>query len=306
MKLNITLAFSFLISGLFCLTSCQKDANSRENAFSPTTTIEFNDYWYAGTAEIDAYNLKQARYGEIHEGKAVLIFVTEPFSKSKQVKLDNGDEAGNDKQVVMKLNFTKNFTTGIYPYSMMMSSFTPVELQKFPHTPKVSMSSQEWCGNVFAQMNLKEDKYSLSSYSYFEQEGDVKVDIEKAFLEDEIWNRIRLDYKSLPVGDIEIIPGLFYSRLLHKNMKPTRANAELKENAFNAEYILNYPEQKRTLSIQFETVFPYKILSWEETFIDFGGKSITTSARLDRTIKTNYWTKHGNADSYLRDSLNLQ
>ncbi|MDP7238046.1 MAG: hypothetical protein QGI34_15090, partial [Candidatus Latescibacteria bacterium] len=40
----------------------------------------FGDYWYQGKAEITSYTLKQARYGEIHDGHVVLIFVTEDFS----------------------------------------------------------------------------------------------------------------------------------------------------------------------------------------------------------------------------------
>jgi len=55
--------------------------------------------------------LEQARYGEIHKGRAVTIFVTEPFSKSKQVKLDDYKAAGDDRANVMKLNMTKNFNT---------------------------------------------------------------------------------------------------------------------------------------------------------------------------------------------------
>ena len=37
----------------------------------------FNAYWYTGLAEITSYSLEQARYGEIHKGSAVLIFVSE-------------------------------------------------------------------------------------------------------------------------------------------------------------------------------------------------------------------------------------
>ena len=40
------------------------------------TVDQFNDYWYAGDAELTRYALQQVRYGEVHEGDAVLIFVT--------------------------------------------------------------------------------------------------------------------------------------------------------------------------------------------------------------------------------------
>jgi len=44
---------------------------------------EFGAYWYQGKAELTSYTLEQARYGEVHPGEAVLVFVTEDFSKSK-------------------------------------------------------------------------------------------------------------------------------------------------------------------------------------------------------------------------------
>ncbi len=297
---------SVLISSLIIIpfSSCQKNANSNSRTFTAISTPEFNEYWYAGKAEIVSYNLKQARYGEIHDGKAVLIFVTEPFSKEKQVKLDNGELAGDDKQTVLKLNFIKKFNTGIYPYSMMLSAFTPVELNSYPNTPKVTMSSQEWCGHVFSQMNLKGNQYEVYSYSYFEQEGDVKFELPKALLEDEIWNKIRLDYKSLPTGEFDIIPGLFHTRLLHKNLKAVKVLGELKEGKNENSYTLSYPD--RTLTIEFESKFPHKILGWEEQFNGLGNSKMTTSASIDKTLNIDYWSKHNNKDKYLRDSLNLQ
>ncbi|MEQ8927180.1 MAG: hypothetical protein RLO81_15270 [Fulvivirga sp.] len=297
-----TITFFLLTSGFI---SCQKKANSGPNKMEASTSQEFNDYWYAGVAEVNSYNLTQARYGEEHEGKAVLIFVTEPFSKSKQVKLDYPDQNPDDKQTVLKLNFTKKFTTGIYPYSMMLSSFTPVETIKYPNTVKVTMSSQEWCGHVYSQMNLNKNNYDLASFSYFEQEGDVSKKIEKAFLEDEIWNLIRLNPQALPTGSIEIIPGLFHTRLLHKNLEPKMANASISDNGNKKTYRLEYLGDKRVLTINFQSEFPYKIVSWSEKIVGLNGNEITTSAELDKTLLIDYWSKNQNKHSYLRDSLNL-
>ena len=55
---------------------------------------EFKSYWNSGRAEITSYKLEQARYGELHSGYSVLVFVTEDFSKKKQVKLDRPAAAG--------------------------------------------------------------------------------------------------------------------------------------------------------------------------------------------------------------------
>ncbi len=297
----------FIVSSIAISCSSPTNGDSQTAFKVPAVQVSngsFGDYWYAGKAELSSYTLHQARYGQTHEGKAVMIFVTEPFSKSKQVKLDKGGQGNTDEQTVLKFNFTKKFNTGIYPYSMMLSAFTPVDRGQYSNTPKVTMSSQEWCGQVFSQMNLRKNSYDLHSYSYFEQEGDLNKKVKKALLEDEVWNRIRLDYKSLPIGEIEIIPGLFYTRLLHKNLEAVKATASLSQYDNKAAYIIKYPS--RELSIFFEVEFPHKILGWKEIYDGLGGKQVTTSAELDKTILLDYWNRHNNEDSYLRDSLNLQ
>ena len=90
---------------------------------------DFHSYWHNHGAEITRFELEQSRYGEIHSGHAVLIFVTEPFLPEKQVKADY--EASRKKSIpVLKLNFIKKFNTGIYDYSMMKSVFTPIHSGK--------------------------------------------------------------------------------------------------------------------------------------------------------------------------------
>ena len=56
------------------------------NAQSINMSSEMKKYWYNNEAEISSYSLVQARYGEIREGKAVLIYVTETFSNKTFAK----------------------------------------------------------------------------------------------------------------------------------------------------------------------------------------------------------------------------
>ena len=102
------------------------------------TRQQFRDYWYPNGAEISRFSLKQSRYGEIHEGDAVLIYVTEDFRPDTQVKADF--QKPNNVSV-LKLNATKKFNTGIYPYSVMQSTFFPVDNNQ--HAIKVT-SSMRW------------------------------------------------------------------------------------------------------------------------------------------------------------------
>ncbi|GAB4240121.1 MAG: hypothetical protein Tsb0034_16430 [Ekhidna sp.] len=272
----------------------------------------FNDYWYAGEAEITSYELQQARYGEIHAGEAVLVFVTEPFSKSMQVKLDNWRDESEDNVSVMKLNMMKKFLTGIYPYSMMMSTFIPVSADKYPDPFKVTTSSQEWCGHTWMQLNLQEEDYRLRGFSYFESEGDVDMTVPNAILEDELWTRIRLNPDDLPTGKIEMLPGTFYLRLRHRSNEVQSATAKmvgLNDSEYSEEphkmYKIQYED--RSLTIYFKSAFPYTILGWEEEYMSgFGNpEMLTTKAKRINTIKSAYWGKNNNADRVLREELGL-
>ncbi|HEX8041146.1 MAG TPA: hypothetical protein VF490_18480 [Chryseosolibacter sp.] len=283
------------------LFSCQK-RSAGKRPVRVYQSQQFSDYWHAGKAEINAYDLNQSRYGENHSGKAVLIFVTEDLSKKLQVKLD--DPSSASKINVLKLNFIKKFTTGIYPYSMMLSVFTPVNREKEPATIKASMSSQEWCGQVYTQLNLRNNRYVVKSHSYFEEEADEQFSVRQAVLEDELWNMIRLDHESLPAGKIEVVPGLFFTRLNHVPLKIQSAKAEKSESDSAYTYKITFNDPERELVIRYEKKFPFTILGWEESWKE-KGKICRTTARLDKGLYTDYWTKNKNEFRYLRDSLDL-
>lgn len=267
-----------------------------------TLSKAFKDYWYAGDAEITSYKLQEARYGETRDGEAVLIYVTEHFLPEVQVK---ADASHPDNVPVLKLNATKNYLTGIYPYSIMTSTFYPVHDNQ--HAMKVAFSSQEWCGQMYAQLNNRE-KFDVMSHSYFEGEADQEMQLEKTILENELWNKIRIDPAGLPVGDFDVIPSLEYSRLSHKELKAYKATLSLSEAEGNTTYEINYPELKRTLKINFATDFPHSVEGWSETFTSgFGekAKQMTSTATIMKTLKSPYWQQNGNKDLSLRDSLGL-
>lgn len=291
----------YLLSGLL-LISCSEKQSIDNSTIG--LSDDFKRYWYAGNAEVSSYHLIQSRYGEERPGNAMMIFVTEDFSINKQVKLDDSALAGADKASVLKLNMTKNFVTGIYPYSMMLSTFTPVNISQVPHTLKLTMSAQEWCGQVFSQVNLKHKNYVVTGHSYFEKEGDESMNLKVSWLEDEIWNRIRINPKSLPVGEIMMIPGLFFSRLNHISTTSEKAVCSSEENSDLVTYVITYPSLQRSLAIEFEKAFPHRIKGWTETQ-EQNGRTQTTTAKLDKQLITDYWTRNKNEFLYLRDSLGL-
>jgi hypothetical protein len=289
-----------------CLFSC--------NSTITIPTPQFNQQWNAGKAELTSYSLQQARYGELRNGEAVLIFVTEDFSKDKLVKLDEPDKTG-DKIRVLKMNMTKKFITGIYPYSMMLSVFTPVSKNGEAKTIKADCSSQEWCGHTFSQLKLSGNNYHWQLHSYFEKEGEQEEKIDATLLEDELWNRIRINPSTLPQGKMQLIPGLLWQRLSHSEMQKEEAVLTLskadtffiKDNTAQL-YTINYPAAQRTLQIYFSDNFPHHILGWQESYPDGFGKNkkmMITKAVRKKTIWLDYWKHNTLADSTYLDSLQL-
>ena len=282
-------------------------------AFSLPDESDFHSYWYNHGAEITRFELEQSRYGEIHPGHAVLIFVTEPFLPDIHVKSDY--KSSRLKSIpVLKLNFIKRFDTGIYDYSMMKSVFTqiPTEEQQYSKTLKVSTTRQDWCGHVYLQYNLEGDQYKVKQYSYFEKEGDKSMTIPSVHLEDDIWTRIRIAPETLPLGKIKMIPGSFFTILHTIEAGAENAVAELTHTREGdsgiSQYTVTYSSLQRTLSIHFNQNFPYDILSWSETYPSGSGKNakiLTTNARRTHAVMTDYWNKHSLEDLNLRKELGL-
>ena len=282
----------FFLVPVVLLFACASEAPGQDVGSEPVTTAEwvgpasddFGDYWYQGLAEITSYDLEQARYGEIHSGEAVLIFVTEPFSRSKQVKLNVSGEAGDDEVTVLKLNHTRKFYTGIYPYSMMTSVFTPVS--EGPMPIKVTGSSQEWCGHTFTQLNRSDSGYRARLFSYFESEGDQDGELAEVMPEDGLWALIRINPDALPTGDLQLIPSAVYQRMSHLDLQPYDATASLTGDDGRRTYRIQYPDLDRTLTIFFAADFPHQISGWDETRMSGLGQGrqfLTTRAQIQES-----------------------
>jgi len=296
-----------LMASIFSLPMCQSTENNpgqQQEALPPPIDQElFADYWYQGQAELTSFELDIMRYGELRKGEALLIFVTEEFSGDKQVKLDNpGNTPQNEKITVLKLNDLWKFKTGLYDYSMMNSVFTPVSLNQFPKTLKVTTSSQDWCGHGFTQINETPKGYQLQQLSYFESDGDLNTTVKPDLLEDELWTRIRINPASIPQGQVQILPGGFFARLQHEPQEPRLARIRFESSEASTECIVEYLHLNRTLKIAFDSAFPYRILSWTES----SDRGLQVKAVRKRSMRSAYWQQNSEAFSDVRDSLLLR
>jgi hypothetical protein len=284
-----------------CISSCGKSQNKNLDDQRKISS-DFKQYWFNGEAEITSFQLTQARYGELREGKAVMVFVSEPFSSTKLVKVDHPTE----KDIaVLKLNFTKNFITGIYPYSMMTSSFVPIYEKE--SALKITTSIQEWCGQIFAQLENR-GSFDIQMHSYFESEGEQKITLPKDHLEDEMWSLIRMNPSKLPLGKINMLPSFFYLRLMHQKMEyqPVEATLVQQENNTSC-YSLNYSKSNRILKIYFQSDFPHQIVKFEESYPDGSSNKtiLTTTGTRIKSMLSPYWKKNGTIDEPLRKELGL-
>lgn len=146
-------------------------------AFPGAARADGSAFWAAwgdGKAELNGYSLRMPRYGQMRDGSLVLIYVTEDFSDSARVKADPGKHPATDVYPVLKLNAVRKFQTGIYDYSTMLSAFVRVDNATPGGGPlrKLSFSSQEWCGQVYQQVLVKEGQLASTSHSYFDGEAD--------------------------------------------------------------------------------------------------------------------------------------
>lgn len=305
----------FLVLSLFACNNEEKINTVQSQAIKVANEPimdKLGDYWFQGKAEVSRYELSQNRYNNIHSGDAVMVFVTEDFLTDKQVKNDNYKNPNSIQ--ILKNNSLLKFTTGIYDYSIMSSIFTPIDTRNHPQTLKVTSSSQEWCGQTFMQINKEAKNYRVELRSYFENEGDQNFTVKDVILEEELYNRIRMNPTALPKGKMKLLPSTVITRLLHLPYEPLQA--ELSLEAYVGEefvgkdlqvYQVKYADLNRTLAIVFEAIAPYHIVGWTDSYPSVFDKKVrTTIAKKTHSIMTPYWKQNSLADTKLRAELGLE
>jgi len=273
----------------------------------PPPSEQFAKYWLSGKAELNRYELTQARYGNLNRGEMVLIMVTEPFKSDTQVKSEITPGVGDE--LVLKAQSMRKFVTGIYDYTMTSTSFKPIA--PMAKALKITSTSVEWCGQTFLQMNLAGAAYKVQSRSYFEAEADDDFRIANASSEDEIWQQIRIAPDQLPTGIVTLIPSHVSSRLRHKKIKAEVATASLvKSDAKHQQYRLVYAPgtpDERSVEYVFETEFPHRIVTYSEEYLDgfVKPRRLKTTAKLKKQILLEYWRTHDPEHEKLRRDFGI-
>lgn len=259
----------------------------------------FYRYWSDGQAELSGYDLIQPRYGQPRHGRAVLIFVTEPYSRARRVKVDRYDPKDPDQVVVLKLNHQRKFQTGIYDYSVMTSVFADPTAGFRPL--EVNFSSQEWCGHVYEEMHLSGDQAKAQVISYFEGESQAaELALGGAIAEDNLLILARsLASESLErkEGPARMLGSALLRRLRHLPLEVydtkliwSQSPKEVKvpAGAFTV-HELDYGRQDGTrCAMQIEVPYPHRVIGWR--CADGERAELTGSTRLP------YWKTNQEGD----------
>lgn len=313
---NFLLVTSVMFTSVLYFTSCDSTTNksmedkkvsitrdTKEVYVQNETENQYDLSYFSGKAEVNTYHLEKARYNDVHPGEAVLIFVTEPFLIQKQVKSDHPSKSNSVP--VLKMNRIDRFSTGIYDYSIYTSVFTPTTKFEPTYPLKVTMSSQDWCGQSFMQLNNNRG-FDFMLRSYFESEGDTTEHLGYSLMEDNILNLARIDTALLPRGEFDVIPSMSHLRLSHAPLKMYKGNASLSNLENQVVYSYDIPELKRGVRIFMNPRDNFQIVRWEETYPTvFDGKLRKSVYTLRKSERLPYWELNQTNDDNWRDSLQL-
>lgn len=271
-----------------------------------TANSGFWDRWGDGRAEMSGYRITLPRYGEERDGTLVLVYVTEPHDRRRWIKDDDAPEP--HRVNVMKLNAALTFQTGIYPYSVLTSVFSPVDdwgrAERF-QPAKVVLDAQEWCGSYRHQLWPGPAGLRSLRLSYFASEGERLREMEVpegTLYEDGLLIQLReLDGPFAGGGDWEgwIVPGLWRMRAGHGKVEPVRAtitrDSATWEDTPTTRFVLEYGDYRRTFHV--ERAEPRRVLAWTT--------SEGTRAALIRTERLAYWRLNAEGDEELLERLGL-
>ncbi len=264
---------------------------------------EFWQVWGDGNAEMSSYAAISSRYGAARPAELVLIYVTEGLSRSTLVK----DDAADEPLSVLKLNISEKFDTGIYPYSVMTSVFSPVDAYRSERFQpvKLTLTAQEWCGHVFRGVWPGAQGFRSTLYSYFagEDESDRTFDApDGALYEDALLIQLReLDGPFADGGDWSghIVPSLWQQRVTHDEIAALPATITRTQSEYDGQpatrFALTYGDYTRTYYV--EQASPHRIVAWETSTGD--------RAVLQGTDRLPYWRLNGPGDESNRARFGL-
>ncbi|MDP6776950.1 MAG: hypothetical protein QGI83_09305, partial [Candidatus Latescibacteria bacterium] len=131
--------------------------------------------WDDGLAEVAVYDATRTVYGKTRSFETVVITVKEDLNAAFHVK---ADPPYDDKQLIpaFKMNIVSKIQTENYPYRYLTSVF--VSRSDVSRLIKMTVGSQEWCGNTFKLLKTWGGRPALEYHSYWDGQGDGSFPLE--------------------------------------------------------------------------------------------------------------------------------
>ncbi|MFK7929413.1 MAG: hypothetical protein AB8H79_14555 [Myxococcota bacterium] len=271
----------------------------------------FWEHWGDGKGELAGYAVVQPRYGELHEGQAVLVFVTETLNSKSLIK---ADDPGRADLPVLKLNTALDFKTGVYDYNVMTSTFVPLDgSQGRGSVSKMSFSSQEWCGHVYDQVKVRDGSMTHTWHSYFESEGEGEgvSDVPAGAVYVDAMPILSRDLAGPLVApgqarDVPVWPRAQHSRFRH--VEPTWRPGRLSREASTKTITVpagDFEVRRTTLEVDgltgswdVEVAAPHRLVAWSWSDGERG--------ELVGVERQAYWNFNGPNSGALRKTLGLE
>ncbi len=280
---------------------------------------DFSTHWHDGRAELDGYRWEVTRYAQQRTGQVVMIFVTEPFSDEKLVKVDDPSRNPRDTFDALKLNLVRDFPTGVYDYNTMTSVF--VRSDDFSPA-KISFTSGEWCGHVYEELLFDRSQVRERLFSYFEDESVTQTLDREAggIAEDNLFILLRgLRGAFLEPGEkktVPFLPSAFQRRLRHRPLEWSSAAIERLEapetievpaGSFETMVYVVRTTDGREGRFFIEAAYPHRIVrwSWQADRPTLVALEASEWGALTGTIRVKYWNLHDNGDESYLEQLGL-
>ncbi len=287
---------------------------------TPAGEPDFGAHWHDGRSEIDGYRWSVVRYGQSRSGQCVMIYVTEPFSESKRVKVDDPRKEPRDTFDALKLNLIRDFQTGIYDYNTMTSVF--VRSDDFEPV-KISFSGAEWCGHIYEELVFEGRRVRERLSSYFEGESSDRTLASEAggIAEDNLFivlRGLRGEFlRPTEKRTVPFLPGAFQRRLTHRPLAWTTAEIERLEasetavvpaGTFDTMVYLVRVEGGRLGRFQVEAAYPHRLVSWQWSAAGGAGepREAEEHGELSGSARLQYWKLQDNGHEAHLEALGLE
>ncbi len=187
--------------------------------------------WDDGQAEVSLYDARRRQYRKNETYQALFIVVKEDFSRERHVKADPPYE-GKQLDAVLKLNAVHSYWTDNYPYHFLASTF--VRRDNPAALVKMTVGSQEWCGNTFKEIAPWGERPMLIGHSYFDGEGDVSRPVGLRagdLLEDQLPLALRgVPFREGLAFERRLLPSLIFNRIGAPALVDARFEVKAREN----------------------------------------------------------------------------